>query len=981
MRVRLTVGQLAFVTLVVVTMPNRWVEGADGNIEFFEKRIRPVFIEHCAECHSAGKKVKGGLRLDTRAGWEQGGDSGPAVVPGKPDESLLIEALRHEGDVKMPPKGKLPAAVIRDFEQWVAGGALAPADKGAPGSRSPTGIDIEAGRRHWAYQPVTKRPVPTVHDSAWPLSDIDFFILARVEALSLSREEKPGDNEQRGKLARRTDVLAPEASRETLIRRLYFDLVGLPPTPEQIDEFVEDQSPDAWERLVDRLLASPQFAERWARHWFDVVRYAESLTLRGFILKEAWRYRDYVIDAFDRDFPYDQFLREQIAGDLLPSEVLEERQRRLVATTVFMLGNTNLEEQDKAQLEMDLVDEQLDLLGRGFLAQTITCARCHDHKFDPIPTRDYYALAGILKGVKALEHGNVSKWIEVPLPVAPAEEAVFTAQEQEVARVQRQLADARESLKKASDGTLVAGSGVLAAKDLPGVVVDDAQAKKVGQWQASQSVKPYIGDGYLHDIDDGKGEKTMTFVAELPEPGTYEVRLAYTAGANRSEKVPVTVFSADGEKTVDVNERTQPPIEGRFVSLGEYLFEKSGQSFVIVSNAGTKGHVIADAVQFLRRGTEPATGAGTAEVAKVPDEQAAKRNELQAAREAIQRLEAELQNLAADSPKRPMVMTVVERESPGDLFVHVRGSVHNKGPVVPRGFLEVATTGPGESIPAGESGRRQLADWIASPQNPMTARVIVNRVWHWLFGAGLVGTTDNFGTTGEAPSHPELLDHLAATFMEDGWSIKRLVRRVVTSRTYRLAAMESPEARQLDPENCLFAHRTRRRLDAESLRDAMLFVSGQLQTSRGGPTYPTNLAADYGFVDPVPRRSVYVPVFRNALPEIFEVFDFADPSLVTGNRATSTVAPQALFLMNHPFVHAQARHAAVRLLTSDHVDASARVEHVYRVCLGRAPTATEQRISLEFLASDRSTADRDEGEVWTELIKALFATLEFRYVD
>lgn len=951
---------LAVLIALLFAAPAAVVDAADPDpqqLDFFEKRIRPALVEHCQECHGGEKKIKGGLRLDNAEGWKKGGDSGAVIDLDKPEESLLLEALRSEGELKMPPKGRLPQAVINDFERWVKMGAPLPRSFTAAVAQPKAEIDIEKGRQFWAYRPPVNPQIPAVRDAEWPRTTIDRFLLARLETDGL----RP----------------APLADRETLIRRLTFDLVGLPPTPEEIDAFLADQSADAWERLVDRLLGSPQFGERWGRHWLDVVRFAESLTLRGFVLKDAWRYRDYVIDAFNDDVPYDRFVREQIAGDLLPADTIDQRRRQLVATTVFMLGNNNLEEQDKPQLEMDLIDEQLDLLGRGFLAQTITCARCHDHKFDPLPTRDYYALAGILKNAKALQHENVSKWMEVPLPLEPQAEAEFAEREREVAALQTRVNEAQAAIKRLG-GPVVGANGinVIAVKDLPGIVIDDADAKRVGEWQESQHSPRYIGKGYVHDQAAGKGDKTLTFDPDLPESGKYEVRFGYTPDSNRAEQVPVTVFSAEGEKTVIVNERKAPPLDGRFISLGEYRFEKGGQSFVIVSNTGTTGHVIADAVQFLPvDAAAPAAGAG--EKTKTP---AVESDELKALREEAKRLEGELKEKKAKGPRRPMVITVIEQPEPRDLRVHVRGTVHNLGPVAPRGFLQVASTNAPQ-IPAAEGGRRQLAEWMASKENPLTARVMVNRVWHWLFGAGLVRTTDNFGTTGETPSHPELLDHLAVTFVEDGWSVKRLIRRIVLSRAYQHSAHGSAEARASDPENRRFSHMNRRRLDAECLRDAMLQVSGALRTERGGPTFRDDLAEDYGYVDASNRRSVYVPVFRNALPELFEAFDFADPSTVTGRRNVSTVAPQALFLMNHPFVAEQSKRAAARLLEENHANNTNRLTRAYRLVLGRPPSAAERDASLKFLESAPDKTIAAQTTTWAQLIQALFSTLDFRYVN
>jgi hypothetical protein len=930
-----------------------------SQIEFFEKRIRPILVEHCFECHGGEKKIKGGLRLDSAEGWRKGGDSGPAIVPGKPEESLLLEALRSEGDLKMPPRERLPQTTVAAFEQWIRSGAPAPNSFGSANSTQATTIDIETGRRHWAYRAVINPPVPPVRDTSWPRSGIDRFILSRLETEGL----RP----------------ASAADRQMLARRVYFDLVGLPPSPEEIDDFLADSSPEAWERLVDQLLDSPHFGERWGRHWLDVVRFAESLTLRGFILKDAWRYRDYVIEAFNGDLPCDQFLREQIAGDLLPARTLDERRRQLVATTVLMLGNTNLEEQDKAQLEMDLIDEQLDVIGRGLLGQTVTCARCHDHKFDPIPTHDYYALAGILNNAKALEHENVSKWIEVPLPLEPDAEAVFRERDRELAALSTRLSEAQTAMKQLMGRqSAAADPDVIAAKNLPGIVVDDAAAKRVGAWQHSRYHQRYIGEGYLHDNNEDKGSKTLTFDPELPESGKYEVRFGYTPGDNRAANVPVTVFSADGERTVVVDERETPPIDGRFVSLGEFRFERDGQSFAIVSNTGTTGHVIADAFQFLpvdRAASQPAIGTGN-EAGSPPPEA----GELNRLRAEVKRLEVDLKQRKAAGPRRPVAMTVVEQPEPRDLCILIRGNVHNQGEVARRGVLQVISPASA-SIPPAEGGRRQLAEWITSCDNPLTARVLVNRVWHWLFGTGLVQTTDNFGTTGEPPSHPELLDHLAATFVADGWSLKRLVRRIVTSRTYQLSVQQDAQARTVDPENRLLWRMNRRRLDAECLRDAMLHVSGALQPARGGPGFPDDLAADYGYVDAANRRSVYVPVFRNALPELFEAFDFADPSTVTGRRNISTVAPQALFLMNHPFVIAQSKLCAARLIAETHASETDRLSRAYRLILGRPPSLAEQQAALKYIEGLPMESANAAISGWTQVVQTLFATIDFRYLQ
>jgi hypothetical protein len=961
--------------------------------EFFEKRIRPILIERCYECHSANaKKLKGDLRLDHREGWSKGGDSGPAIVPGEPEKSLLVQAVRWlDENTQMPPKNKLPQAEINALVEWVKMGAPDPRNNSLSTLNSSSSQLLQK-TNHWSYQPVRKPTPPKVKDTRWPQGDIDHFILAMLEERGL----KP----------------APDAGSAALCRRIHFDLTGLPPTPDELTAFEQSaigNPQSAITALVDRLLASPRFGEHWGRHWLDVVRFGESVTLRGFIFKEAWRYRDYVIDSFNRDTPFDQLIREHIAGDLLSHRSVDERRRQMIATTFLAMGNWNLEEQDKKQLDMDVVDEQLDTIGKAFLGQTIGCARCHDHKFDPIPTTDYYAMAGILKNSRTLKHANVSEWLEAALPVEPEQEKLLSEHEAAVAALQAEIKAAKETAKAlaGASGELKGDAkkaSVIAARELPGIVVDSAQARQVGSWKHSQYSKHYIGDGYWHDDNSGKGEKTLSFAPELTKPGRYEVRLAYVHAPNRESKIPVTIFHADGETTVHVNQQEPPVIDGRFVSLGQFRFEANGFGYALVSNEGTTGYVTADAVQFL-----PADEAGAESTRLAPARSGERgtRNGIQNLHTSapanagpdIKALEAKLKKLQESGPRRPMVMAVKEAEKAEDIPVHVRGSVHNLGNVVSRGFLMVASRGPAPPMAETESGRRELAEWIASADNPLTVRVMVNRVWLWLFGEGLVRTPDNFGTTGEAPSHPELLDYLAARFVAEGWSVKKLIREIALSRTYQLSSAEAevtrlsstrhpkPETRNkgqslltsaatIDAENRFLSRIHRRRLTAEQLRDSMLAISGQLKLEAGGQSYPASRVSDFGFEFAEPRRSVYAPVFRNALPEIFQAFDFAPSSMVTGRRNTSTVPTQALFLLNHPFVREQAQAAAKRLLTERISSDAARIDRAYCLTLGRSPSSNERALALRHLA-----AANEPTEAWTELFHALFASADFRYLD
>jgi hypothetical protein len=954
-----------------------------ADLAFFEKRIRPVLVQQCYACHSQAaaktKKLKGGLFLDSRDGLLKGGDSGPALVPGKPDESLLISALRYE-DYEMPPKGRLPRKVVADFVTWIKLGATDPRKN--PGTATGVGIDLEQGRRHWSYQPLRSAAEPSVRDTAWPTNSIDRFILARLEAKGL----RP----------------SPDAKPEVLIRRLYYDLIGLPPTPEQVDEFAADPSPMAYRQLVERLLASPRFGERWGRHWLDVVRFGESNTLRGTVFSQAWRYRDYVIAAFNDDMPFNQFIIEQVAGDLLPSDSWQQRRRQLIATGMLSMGNNNFENQDKGQLRMDAVDEQLEVIGRAFLAQTITCARCHDHKFDPIPTRDYYALAGILRNTKTLNHSNVSRWIDVPLPTAPGTEETIRAQKSVVKHLQQQIA----AIKKSLGGTAnqkVPGAKTVSIDSLAGIVIDNTKAELKGQWSKSTSNPRFVAAEYLFIGGSGNGQASAEFTTKLPADGKYEVRISYSPGGNRASNTPITVWSIGGSKTVRVNQKQKPPIDDLFVSLGTFVFRRDEPARVVIGNAGADAIVIADAIQFLI--AKPPTQL----IVKKPTTDAKpksqpenknrktdieKQKRIAAKRAELKTLVADLKKSQAAITPRDLTMSVLEEAELGNTHIHVRGNVRNLGAEVPRGFLQIASTGKAAKFTDRESGRRQMGQWLASDANPLTARVTVNRMWHWLFGVGMVRTTDNFGNVGEKPSHPELLDHIAVKFQRDGWSVKSLLRQMVLSRTYRMssrttqpllaialkdATVDANSTANMDVGNRLLWRMNRRRLDAEPIRDTMLVVSGKLDLKMSGPTFPSNQKVDYDFHYVGLRRGVYAPVFRNSLPELFEVFDFANPSMVVGSRSVSTVASQALFMMNNPFVIEQSQHAAERLWKElPKADDATRIERAYRLVLGRRPTAAELKLAQQFVAS---ADDTTRIESWGEFYQVLFASLDFRYVD
>lgn len=970
--------------------------------DFFEKRIRPLLVERCYQCHSAGRKTKGGLRLDTREGWSRGGDSGPAIQPGKPDDSLLLKAVSYtDRDLKMPPKQKLREDEIAALKEWVTQGAPDPridAVAVSPASDIPARPKVVDAKTWWSFQPIRNPRPPEVVDTAWPRNSIDNFILAKLEAAGL----KP----------------APDAAPEVLARRLGYDLTGLPATASPPDKEpvrhkdaetnslspsphlpVSPSSPQsgaADESLISKLLDSPQFAERFASHWLDITRFAESSGGgRTLPFKDAWRYRDYVIETFRDNVPLDHFLMQQIAGDLLPHETPAGRRANLTATAFLVLGPTNYEEQDKVQLRMDIVDEQLDTLGKSFLGLTLGCARCHDHKFDPIPTRDYYALAGILRSTKIIKDPkeNVAHWIDTPLTMDEPLESQLRAKEEKLAALKLELDQTKAVVKKAGVASALKNlkPGPVAASALPGIIVDDSEAKLIGDWKHSTVFKTFIGNGYISDHNREKGGLTATFQPKMIEAGRYEVRLAYIASSDRETKVPVTILHADGETTVKVDQTEPPPVDGRWVSLGTFRFEANGEGYVLVSNTDTTNYVTADAVQFLKAEAAPA--------AVVAAKKSAKKTQLKS--DHIAALEKEIKALESRGPHRPEAMTAGEQDSIEDCPVHIRGQTRNLGAKVPRGFLSAFRVPLDESLPQDQSGRVQLAHWLVSRDNPLTARVLANRIWLWLMGEGLVRTPDNFGSTGEKPTHPELLDHLASELIGSGWDLKHLVRLIVNSRTYRMSSHISdstggavkPGPQSTDPDNRLYWRANRKRLDAEQVRDTLLTISGALDTRVGGSVIndaravdsndnkAANIEYSYQFTDS--RRSLYTPAFRNVRHPLFEVFDFADINGPAGKRNASTVATQELFLLNHPFVIEQARLAAGRLLARPNLADESRIGLLYQAAVGRPPSPGELKHALSFLdASVSGNATPEETrDVWARLLQAIVASPDFRFLD
>ncbi len=759
--------------------------------ELFELHIRPVLVGTCFKCHG-GESTGGGLRVDSRASLVKGGERGPAVVPGKPQESLLVRALSHADDsVQMPPDEPLPAETLVAFHTWIEGGAEWPASvAGRP----------FAAERHWAFRPLTKPEPPTVA-AAPALSPIDRFLQARLEAEDLQPVEP--------------------ANRAALLRRAWFDLVGLPPPPEELEKFLIDAAPDAFARVVESLLASPQYGERWGRHWLDVVRYADTAGDNAdYPVPEARLYRDYVIDAFNADKPFDEFVQEQLAGDLLAAlhPAGQERDNERVIATGYLALSRRFATAPYELWHLTLEDA-IDTTGRAFLGLTMRCARCHDHKFDPVTQEDYYALYGIFASTQ--------------FPWAGGEE-----------------------------------------------------------FQSKQTPRQH-------------------FIPLVP--------------------------AADA---ASAQQRMQSEIERleAAIKVAEQLKDET-------------------ALKSLREELAPWQAA-----------------------------------LKLDAPQGVPVAYAVREGVASDVPVQLRGEPENAGAVVQRGVPKFLAGEHPPSIPEGSSGRLQLAQWLTDPQNPLTARVIVNRVWQWHFGRGLAATPSNFGLRGAAPDHPELLDYLATRLMESGWSLKSLHREIMTSRAYTLASSGNPVNAARDPDNRFYWRFDRGRLDAESIRDAMLAVSGQLAAVRGGE-HPFPPVSKWKWTQHSPfkanyasrHRSVYLMTQRIQRHPYLSLFDGPDTNMSTDVRTSATVPSQALFLMNNPFVNEQAAALAERLLQADD-DERDRVSLAGRLCWSREMTADEVDRAVSFLSATRqaagqgSVAEADRA-AWTSFARVVLASNEFLYVD
>jgi Protein of unknown function (DUF1553)/Protein of unknown function (DUF1549)/Planctomycete cytochrome C len=911
--------------------------------DYFESKVRPVLVEHCYQCHSAqSKSLKGGLRLDGMVEMRKGGDTGPAVVPGDLDASLLVTAVRYNDELlRMPPKGKLPEGEIAALAQWVKHGAIGPSPAKTPAGKLPPGLDFESARGHWSYQPIRQPAAPAIHQRDWPRSPIDSFVLAKLEARGLTP--------------------SPPADRRTLIRRAYYDLVGLPPTAEEVEVFENDRSPDAFARVVDRLLASPRYGERWGRHWLDVARYAD--TKDGVLMFDdarvrpfAYTYRDYVIRAFNEDLGFDRMIQEQLAADVVAPK---DQPWRLAAMGFLTLGrmfDNNIHDQ---------IDDKIDTVTRGLLGMTVTCARCHDHKYDAIPTADYYSLYGVFASSEAP--------LELPLIDRPDRNHGGDDFEKKAAPKRaelRQFIDTQYKLLSEAARQRTADYLVRAATTPPdpletaiffvSLAPEDLRPQIVARWRRylQQRAKP----------DD-------------PVFGPWHDLLA----------LPKHDYAADASAVLAT---------WRARALGTKAGQLNPMVAAALSHATlrTKADVVRTYGDLIRRVDEEARSSAMSSATE-PDDPA--RRQIQAIladHESpayfpksqtyyyLSRMEKDgyggkltaLDLMAVKAGNaRPRAMVLFDAEELLEPRIFVRGNPSQPGDRVPRQFLRVLAGANRRPFTRG-SGRLELALAIASPENPLTARVIVNRVWMHYFGEPLVSTPSDFGIRSTPPSHPELLDHLAARLQREGWSLKALHRSIMLSSTYQQSGFDRPECRQVDPEDRLLWRFPRRRLDLESMRDTLLFVSGRLDSKMAGR--PVDVAND----PKNGRRTVYGLVDRQSLPAVFRAFDFASPDQSAERRPRTTVPQQALFSMNAPFVIEQAKALVLRPEVAAATTSEARILALYRAVLARDPAPAEVQAAARFLTPDGSPPagpGRSQLSRWEQLAQVLLMTNELLFVD
>ena len=975
--------------------------GQDARTQYFEREVLPLLQKHCYECHShETRSPEGGLVLDSRSGWETGGDSGSAVVPGKPEASRLLKAISYiDDDLRMPPNGQLNGVEIAVFRKWIEDGAADPRQV-AHRSKKHSAV----AKNLWSL-----KPIKIAHTKSRTL---DGFVDARLSKAGL----KPND----------------EADRTTLLRRASFTLTGLPPTPGEIRRFVSDRRTDAWERLIDRLLKSPRYGERWGRHWLDLARYGDS---NGgdinYAHGNAWRYRDYVIQAFNDDKPYDDFIREQLAGDLMAKGASPERRAELLTATGFLLmGPKMLAEVDGQKLLIDIVDEQLDVTGKTFLGMTFGCARCHDHKFDPITARDYYAMAGIFRSTKVMDSHRpqkvVGEWVEVDVTTPDikrridelkAEKNELESQLAAYGAAGRKNNTAAAARSVVADGLPTLHSTTWAVRvriDAPQSLGCAISAAYQGANQGHSLGFDRINNGQAPRVvwNHGRGTRHTIITAREPvELGQWHhLAVTYDADTRRLR------LYVNGEPAASANNVATTPFStigvGRREAAKEFQLLGDVDEVVVYDTALTEEEiVILDAGQklahrpVLRWAFEKTKGdlvidsegrhdgrlVGLKAEANIIDDGFEKQaltlrvgRVLNAAEQ--KRLDRARDRLKAVNELMPTSIKVMAAQAgkPVDLPIHIRGNHTNPGREMIRRTTPVvfAANLPSMRVARESSGRLELAEWIVHPANPLTARVMVNRIWQQHFGSGLVRTPSNFGGRGEEPSHPELLDWLAQEFVKNGWSIKHLHRLIMSSKTYRRSSDAHAEAAERDADNRLLAHFPIQRLEAEAIRDSLLATSGELKSGSPGNLMKSPNMKRVGMtpVDPVYEslyRGVYLPSIRVRGYAMFSIFDVSDTGHHVASRPTTMVAQQALFLLNNPFVIERAKQVAARILSRKESDAE-NIGWLHRLMLGRSPSPEESKLLNHHL--QRLRKKRAAGDAWQALAHSLFCSNEFIHV-
>ena len=940
----------AFRILLAFLLVSRLSFAADGptneQVEFFEKEVRPLLVQHCHECHGA-KKQEAALRLDTHAGLLKGSDSGPVVIPGNIEGSRLLQALLYtDGGTQMPPKGKLPEPQIAVIRKWLELGAPWPAES-APLTTQ------ETAKNHWAFQPIKHSLIPHVTSS------------------STSECRTPVDSFIAAALAKKNLALSNAADRYTLIRRMTFDLWGIPPTYERVQEFLAETSPDAVERLIDELLASPRYGQRWGRHWLDIARYADS---KGYVFTAeprypySYTYRDYVVDAFNSDLPFDRFVIEQLAADLVieaekgaagNSETHDPRLAALGFLTVGQRFSNNTQE---------IIDDRIDVVSRGFLGLTVGCARCHDHKYDPIPTDDYYSLYGVFSSTIEPE--------ELPIIGAPKSREAYEKFLAELANREAAVVTyEKDSVPKLMDEirTVVGDSIQQIARQLPIWAEtpvafqgsNEPRAPLVQRWKdflTRMAAQPNAVFGVWNSLSQvAKVEDFVPEVTKLietwskPDQVTNVNSLVRQAIIDQKPTSLVGVGQIYGNLFSDVQKqwielkKTMPEA----VRLPDDSAEELRQ---VLYGDSSPSNVTFDEARSLFA---------------------------QDIRNMVTNLKRKADNLRVTDPGAPPRAMVVRDGPIHEPVVFIRGNAGRPGKPVPRQFLGVAAGAERKPFTRG-SGRLELAQSIVDSKNPLSARIIVNRIWQHHFGSGIVPTPSDFGIRGLPPSHPELLDWLASEMSQtdvsttavpspERWSIKRMHRLMLASAVYRQSSEEIPAARKIDPENRLLWRMPRQRLDFEAMRDSLLAVSGRLDETLGGQPFE-------GVMNPAStRRTIYAFINRNDLPGVFRAFDFADTDSSAAERPQTTVPQQSLFAMNSPFVQELAHHFATECEQASPADLE-RLDILYRRTFSRKPTAVEQRQAITFLKSAEISAT-EKTSPWDRLVQVLLMTNEFSFVD